>query len=540
MFKVLIIDDDIFVHSNLKKLIDWEKEGFILCRAAINATEAIQIIAEENPEIIFTDMSMPGLSGVEIIKYLLLNHPQTKVIGLSAYDDFEYVKESMKLGAVDYILKHTLTPELLLNLLQSVKQTIIREIREGERSQKIEEQIQTGKSVLQQNFIRMLVLEGNHNKIEVAAQIEALDLELGLENLVVVTGEIDDYPVLSEKYSVIELENLMKSFNEMSAEILRDMGQSVISLLEEGRFVIIFSFEDISSQSIYNQVFTSLSRIKTTIKRYLNITACFAMVGICKDITDINNYFLKAERLLSKKFYEGKDRIFHDPSVEAMHHDFHVLDIGAEKQLLHLVKSGERDRVKTYLKEIFDKIQQYQPDLKSAKITFITLLNIINKIARDYSIQMTFIYGDEDDPYQQLDKFETVREIGAWFLKLYDNLIDSIELLCVNPEYDEITNKAIEFIRKNFRDEISLTDIANYIGVNSSYLSRKFKKDCGKGVIEFLNSFRIEQAKLLMENGRKKVKAIANEVGFYNYNYFFKVFKDSQGMTPLEYEKSCR
>jgi two-component system, response regulator YesN len=94
---------------------------------------------------------------------------------------------------------------------------------------------------------------------------------------------------------------------------------------------------------------------------------------------------------------------------------------------------------------------------------------------------------------------------------------------------------------------VTLINIANKIardsgidGVNSSYLSRKFKKDCGKGVAEYLNFIRIEQAKKLMENGCKKVKEIASDVGFNNYNYFFKVFKDSQGMTPLEYEKSCR
>ncbi len=540
MLKVLIIDDDIFVHTNLKKLINWEKEGFCICGAATNGTEALQIVSEAKPEIVFTDMSMPGLNGIGIITYLHERHPGIKVIGLSAYDDFDYVKESMKLGAVDYLLKHTLTSETLLNLLHTIKQTLIREMREGERTQKIEEQIQTGKSVLQQNFIRMLVREGIADKGQAAAKIDALELELGFQGMVVVAGEVDDYPVLREKYSVTEIGNLMKSFTEMSAEILEDMGRSVISQLEEGKFVIIFSFDDNSNQNIYNQVFATISRIKTTIKRYLNLTACFGMVGICNDITELSKYFMKAERLLSRKFYEGKDQIFYDPSVGDMRPKFQALDIKDEKQILNLVKSSERESLENYLNDIFSKIQQYQPDLKSAKMTFITLLNIINKIAWDSGIQPTIIYGSDADPYQQLEKYGTIGEIRDWFLKVYGNLIDSLELFCLNPEYDQIINKAIEYIRKNFREEISLTDIANYTGVNSSYLSRKFKKDCGKGVIEFLNSFRIEQAKMLMENGCKKVKEIAIEVGFYNYNYFFKVFKDNQGMTPLEYEKSCK
>jgi two-component system, response regulator YesN len=132
----------------------------------------------------------------------------------------------------------------------------------------------------------------------------------------------------------------------MSTEILKDTEKSLISVLEAGKFVIIFSFEDLhSNQDIYNQVFTTLIRIKTTIKRYLNMTACFGLDGICNDIMEVNQYYRKAEMLLGKKFYEGKDRIFHDPSVGAVNHNIHVLEIKEEKNILQFIKSFERWRL---------------------------------------------------------------------------------------------------------------------------------------------------------------------------------------------------
>ncbi len=541
MLKVLIVDDDIFVYTNLKELIQWEKEGFVLCNAALSGMEAIDTIQKEEPEIVITDINMPGMNGVTLIKWIQEHYPPIKVIALSAYDDFEYVKQSLKLGAADYILKHTLTDEVLLNTLHSLKKTIQDQRRDDEATQSLEEQIQTGKQVLRQNFIRQLIQGAVKETADIERKLSELNLDLGLRNLVVVAGEVDDYAMLKAKYTTGEIDNLMKSLADMSSEILKDSIKSVISTLEGGKFVIVFSFDDLhSNQSTYQQVFAILMRIKATIKRYLNITACFGLDGICNHIRDVGGYYDKAEQLLARKFYEGKDRIFHDPSVIRAEENLPILGIREEKNILQFIKSLERDQLKNSINDLFEKIQHYQPGLSSTKMIFITLINIANKIIRDSGIDSSFVYGDIKDPYEHIKQFGTISDVKDWTMTLYERTIEALELFCLNPDYDGVTKKAIAYIYKNYRSDLSLQDIAVHIGVNSSYLSRRFKQDCGKGVIEYLNTIRIEQAKLLMENGFQKVKAIADEVGFNNYNYFFKVFKDSQGMTPLEYEKSCR
>ncbi len=541
MLKVLIVDDDIFVYTNLKELIQWEKEGFVLCNAALSGMEALDIIQKAEPEIVITDINMPGMNGVTLIKLIQEHYPQIKVIALSAYDDFEYVKQSLKLGAADYILKHTLTDEVLLNTLHSLKKTIQDQRQEDEAIQSLEEQIQTGKQVLRQNFIRQLIQGAIKETADIERKLNELNLDLGLQNLVVVAGEVDDYAMLKAKFTTGEIDNLMKSLADMSSEILKDSIKSVISTLEGGKFVIVFSFDDLhSNQNIYNQVFATLMRIKATIKRYLNITACFSLDGICNHICNVGGYYHKAEQLLMRRFYEGKDHIFHDPSVIRAEENLPILGIREEKNILQFIKSLKREQLEISINDIFDRIQRYQPGLSSTKMIFITLINIANKIIRDSGIDSSAVYGDVKDPYEHIKQFGTISDVKDWIMTLYERTIDALELFCLNPDYDGVTKKAIEYIYKNYRSDLSLNDIATYIGVNSSYLSRRFKQDCGKGVIEYLNTIRIEQAKLLMENGFQKVKEIADEVGFNNYNYFFKVFKDSQGMTPLEYEKSCR
>lgn len=535
--KILIVDDDVFVHTNLKNMINWEAEGFLLCGAAASGAEAIRLIEAESPEIVITDMNMPGVNGVALIKHLNRHFPAIRVIALSAYDDFEYVKESLKMGAVDYILKHTLTPPDLLGLLQSVRKTMLQERR---RERNREEQLQTGKSVLRQMFIQELVREGFKDRTEVQRKIQALELKIGFRNLVVVAGELDDYGLLREKFTGGEINNLMKSIVDMTAEILKDTEKALISPLEGEKFAILFSFGEIrSTQSIFNRVLAALARIKTTIKRYLNITACFGFDEICPDITQVKEYYAKAERQLARKFYQGKDRIYHDPSINAARPHGQLLEIQDEKNLLELIKSREGVKLQRYLEEIFARIERHQPDPGAIRMTFIHLINIANKAVRDSGCDPAFIFGETDNPYAPLEKLETIREVREWLLGIFVKLINGLERLCLNSEYNEVTKRAVEYIYKNYNRDIALGDIADFTGVNHSYLSRKFKKDCGKGVVEFLNAFRIEQAKTLMEQGGLKVKEIAGKVGFSNYNYFFKVFRDSEGMTPLEYERSC-
>ncbi|HBF38205.1 MAG TPA: DNA-binding response regulator, partial [Firmicutes bacterium] len=409
MLKVLIVDDDIFVYTNLKELIQWEKEGFVLCNAALNGMEAIRLIEKEAPDIVITDINMPGMNGVSLIQFIQEHHPQIKVLALSAYDDFEYVKQSLKMGAADYILKHTLTAEVLLNALHSLRETITDKKQEDETHQRLEEQIQTGRQVLQQKFIRTLLQGGMKDVTGIGRKMTDLNINLGLRNLVVVAGEIDDYITLEAKFTAEEINTLMKSMMDMSSEIFRDSGKAILSMVEEGKFVIIFSFDDLhSNQNIYNQVFGILMRIKTTIKRYLNITACFGLDGICDDIVNVSQYYVNAEKLLSQRFYEGKDRIFHDSSVVRTNNNLQILGIKEEKNILQCITSLQRDLLTNCINDIFEKIQQYQPGLSSTKMILITLINIANKIIRDSGIDNTRIFGDINDPYEYLNQFGTI------------------------------------------------------------------------------------------------------------------------------------
>ena len=126
ILKVLIVDDDYMARTHIKSLVNWNKEGFEICGEAANGKAAIEIIDKKAPDIVITDMSMPVFDGASLIKHLEQNYPDIKAIAVSGYDDFDYVRKSMKSGAIDYLLKHKLDSPTLMEVLNVASSLILR------------------------------------------------------------------------------------------------------------------------------------------------------------------------------------------------------------------------------------------------------------------------------------------------------------------------------------------------------------------------------------------------------------------------------
>jgi two-component system response regulator YesN len=536
--KVLIVDDDSIARTNIKTMVDWTQNGFEVCGEASNGEAAILAIRDSLPDIVITDMSMPAMNGIELIDYIVKNFPNIKVIALSGYDEYNYIRQSMKNGAVDYILKHTLNGETLLNVLNIARHMIIQDQEENENKCRIQEQIIKSRDIMKKELIRQLALGGIDEMGEIRQKIDTLCLDLDIKNLVVVAVEIDDFHFLQEKLSAKGMNKLISSFIDISTEILNDMGKAVISNIDRERFIIIFSLGYMRSNlQIHDYIMTAIDRIRASIKRYLNITACFSISNTIDTIVDLHKYYKKAEEALNGKFFKGKNTVFQGkmeskPESEALN-----LDINDEKMIVSSLKSLDRQSFQNIIKKIFDDILLYKISQRSIKMICAELISIVNRVARESGIDTGRIYQNDDIPYDEMKKYETITDVEQWILDIYDKLFRMLQISRINPNYNEPTKKAIEFVQKNYGNNISLNDAADYISVSSSYLSRIFKKDCGKGFNEYLNYVRVEHAKLFIESGDYKLKDIVKKVGFNNYTYFFKVFKDFIGMTPQEYEE---
>jgi two-component system response regulator YesN len=540
MIKVLIIDDDSVARTNIKTLINWEKNGYEICGEAVNGMEAIQFIKKVEPEIVITDMSMPIMDGIALIGYLEQNYPKIKTIALSGYEDFDYVRKSMKKGAIDYLLKHSLNANVLLEVLKTAKEKLLGELSEHTQKNIFEEQLNESRSVLRQKFIRQLVQGAISEKTEIKQKIIDLQLDIETKSIAIILFEVDDYNTICEKFSPKELIKLTSSVEDIAAEILKGTVKAVVSHLEASKFIIIFSFGDMRSDLyIYNLIVTTINRIKVSIKRYLNITACFSYSRIFNNIIDTNKYYKEAEIMLQDRFFKGKDKIINESSG-SFTNEYLNLDVNEEKSIIAALKTQDYSKIVECLNMVFSRLVDRKLSYNSVQMICAELINIVNRVARETGIDIKRVYNDKDVPYASMKKLETLIEVKEWILRSYEKLATLIAETKFKTNYSEYTKKTIAYMQKNYRNNMSLNEVAGYIGLNSSYLSRVFKEDCGIGFVEYLNSIRVGYAKQIIETGSLKLKDIVKEVGFNNYTYFFKVFKDILNMTPLEYEKMCR
>jgi two-component system response regulator YesN len=541
MLKVLIVDDNALSRTDLKTMIAWESSGFYISGEASNGINALKLMENDLPDIVITDINMPLMNGIELIDYLEQHSPQVRIIALSAYDDFNYVRQSMKKGAMDYVLKHQLDGVYLLEILQAAGSSILKYRNEMDRQNEIYVELSNSKAFLRQEFIRKLLEGGILGIDEIKSKLDALDIQIDMESLVVTVVEIDDFRLIEEKFTPKEVDILIKTFMDISKEILGEWEHSVIVHSSKGKFILILSLGKIVSvMYMYNRINTLLNRIRSGIKKYLNITACFGVSKVCKEILGLHQAYREAETILKGKFYKGKNGIFIENTSNKLEEGFFCLDIKDEKAIYKALKNLDYENVERLIEEVFEKISNLRLSSKSTQMICAELINIVNKVSKDTGIEVSKLYVSEDIPYNMIQKYETLMEIKEWVLALYTKLISILERTKIGGQLSEVTKKAVEFIHRNYRTDVSLRDVADFAGVSSSYVSRLFKEECRMGFAEYLNHIRVENAKQYIENGELKLKEIVTCVGFNNYNYFFKVFKETVGMTPLEYEQVCR
>ncbi|AIF50490.1 response regulator [Pelosinus sp. UFO1] len=534
MLKIVIVDDDFTARSNFKTMIDWEKYGFVLCGEANNGQNAIAVIEASTPDIVITDMFMPLMDGVALISYLSVHYPDIKSIALSGYEDFDYVKESLKNGAVDYLLKHKLDSVTLLKVLRIASEKINRE-------HKVMKQLVQSREILRQDFIKRLVVGSMYDRQLISKTVKELELPIDVSHLLLVVVAIDDLQFLKKRFTQEEMSRFISSVKDVMEDILQDMGNGIMSFIDEGKFVIIFHFGTIRSELyIDNHVATTVKRIRDSFKRYLNITACFSLSRLFHNIRDISKLYKEINETLSEKIIAGQDQIFRESSHLGSGIDFFNLDVKDEKLIMMAIKAGNTKSVTHYLTVVFDKIITLKVSYKAIQMICIELIGIANRIARESSIDVKEIYSNKDIPYDEMKKQETIMDVKKWIGGVYERLINLLLSADDSESYTESTRKAIQYIRRNYTQDVSLYQAAQEIGVNSSYLSRTFKEDCGTGFTEYLNNIRVTQAKYLMERTDIKLKEIVKMAGFNNYTYFFKVFKVMTGRTPVEYKAICK
>jgi len=518
--KLLIADDEMQIRTGLEQGIDWPSLGIDEVYTAQNGVEAIELCRKYEPEIILTDIRMPGIDGLELSRRIIKHYAPVKIIILSGYSDFDYAREALKIGVMDYLLK----PIKIEELIQKVKEARedILTYREENKNKKDYTRLSQSKQI--EAFIQGQTAESEGIIYSLRAYTE-----LSLKSMIV--------------YSLCELDNKQKDYCEQSiiyidAYLERVLPELDAAILYTKGGQIGFVMEVSSGKVRYEKIHLLKQKLielnKLVYNQFENtVSLAMSQEGECKQIPFLHS---QCEKGLKHRMYRGeKSFILYEEleDSEPMHY------VKTDEQMLkEYIKIYSYEESMVYIKNEFERLKQMKvisSDL--VKGISIELKNILLRTILESGIHVEQLLGDNIKLLSNIPEYTTIEGYYKWVENLYYLILIGITR-SGGEKHNHVIREALYFIGKNYNGNITVERVAQCVDKSKNYFSYLFKKEIGMSFIEYLNKVRIEKAKELLDTTSCMTYEISELVGYSDYKYFSSVFKKLQGVSPTQYRKN--
>nr|WP_092070530.1 response regulator [Dendrosporobacter quercicolus]NSL48284.1 response regulator [Dendrosporobacter quercicolus DSM 1736]SDM11768.1 Two-component response regulator, YesN/AraC family, consists of REC and AraC-type DNA-binding domains [Dendrosporobacter quercicolus] len=524
MIKVLLVDDDFLVRTYLKQLIDWEREGFYLLGAAKDGHEALQLASAQAPDLIITDVCMPVMDGVGLIRELKASGHPAGIIVLSCHDDFAFVKEAMQLGADEYLMKNDLDANYLIEVLNKVGNQIFRRHNCGMTKKRIHQLAEIGLEKLGCDFVVSLS-EGNPPEEKIKAMAKEAGVSSPLASYAFLILKIGDWKKRKEALNEGERVVFQRSFLQMCQTALEGARYpakqfSYCFQLSEAEYVVLLDFSaEVSTARKHQTLHMTAENLCRFGERYFNLDLLEGSSTIQSGIALLPQAYHQAQEALQHRFYdEGPIFLF-----DALSPFTYQLPRPAEEFLLQ----ADRQIIKGPVEELEQDFAGVLDLLRARRVYPGLVRKWLKAVNEQAGIEQP------DQFYQAIEKITDIAQCHQPYWQ---------KAAVLSENYREGTHpavrQAIAFIQKNYTRPLSLQDAAVFVQLNPAYFSSLFKKDTGITFSEYLLQCRMNKVKRLLFTTSRRLKDIARQSGFYDYRHFCKLFKMLTGKTPRNYRQS--
>ena len=479
LYKIVLLDDEPMILEGLKSTFPWREYGMTLSGAFTKATEALDFILRTRPDAVFTDIRMPVISGIELVRQLRDRGYDTEVLIISGYDQFEYARDAVRLGAFDYCLK-PIDTEITGQVLERLKERLDRKNR------------------IRNNYMLELL---------------AGDASWADSNPLV--HEIPDaYPYyqvlcLSQENPEDEVERAIAA---AGAEDLRfDMKRN--------------SYYLINTQTDLGERFLREGWLLSMAEHGAGIST---LTGSISDIPTVKN---EADMAFWTSYASGNPARcrYHPPRYAQLN--------SMIERAVHLLNEGNR----VALDEMIDRFtaEEASADYTVQELQYLWNQMILRgkRIYSNDDELTSLLCSDWRD---LTERFSSIAEYAAGLKKLFAEGIQSPwETEQDKDEGMESTaSQIIQYLNANYASHIQLMDLASRFHISRNYASVLIKKYTDMTFSEYLNSLRLARARKLLSGTSQSISEVAEHAGYEDYFYFSKLFKKTFGVTPAQYRRN--
>ena len=525
MWKVLIADDEKLICKLVQALVDWEQLGMQVVATAENGLDALQLIRECNPDILITDIRMPGCNGLELIKQAKEIHPELEIIIISGYAHFEYAQSAISYGVGNYLLKPIKQHELL-ETLQKIKLRLEEKKKRSVIDLSAHTNSQNDLNRLRAGLIKD-ILEGNRNfTMEALHEIYHFMVKEGCFQCFVLKIDCDRKMMSNASFAVIQ---------DKARELFEN---AVNTVCEES----LIGFQDASGYGVLNYLPNQKDSVRRQMREFVkqlegnkhllgSVDFSLALGSVEESPKGLLHSMEKADMTVAERLLEGCGKMLEtlpltsgiskqslmDKYVKATEHAIEVLDV--EEACM------ADDALQKAIMEVPDICGREVLDIVLSAGEFFSLrtgLEERKQLHQDFRLRCMQCGNIEG-------LFDTLKELQR-------GLLAELEQMRGN-ESSRPVRVAKQYIMQNFDKNITLEEVCEFVGFSTTYFSVLFKKETGEGFAKYLTRIRMEEAKNLLRETGMPVAEICEKVGYSDRKHFTHTFHKYAGLNPAEYRK---
>lgn len=523
--KTVIADDDHLVRSYLKMLPSWERAGFEIVADARDGEEAMEALEKTNAVLLVTDISMPLMDGITLIRKIRRTNQKLYIIVLSCHDEFEFVKDAMKEGADEYVLKNTLDEDTLYELLVGTKEKIREKQLKNTSLHENSDMPERNNIVGKYRFFNGVLagnLKGNmREEARICAGIKGT-----YQNSAVIALFLEEWEEKEERWTSLEMEQYCQEFLIRLYEGMKNhLGERIDYVetiyLGKGVFCVFLDLSNQCKSSRMYQELTDVASVCYKICQQERYAYGIGVSNVCIGSEAVRQAYQQAREMMKLSFYDDREILYYNADNKTGTR----IPPKAEMLISSVDTCFYQNDRAGFLKKCQEVIQEFEKEQTERRLVLQWLVHLERKAG---------VVREED-----VEKIHSIRQLPD-ILETIAGEIFEVSQDVIPENVSKAVRIAAEYAVKHYREPIGLTDAASAAGVNSAYLSYLFQKEMKTGFSSFLLNRRMECAREMLKKTNLKVREVAQQSGFQDYHYFAKAFKKMHEISPAEYRKQSQ
>lgn len=528
MYKIMLADDEGIVIDALKFIIEKNFEGEYVVEYAKTGRSVIELAETFSPDIAFMDIQMPGINGIEAMKEIRKHNSSVIFIVVSAYDKFDYAKESINLGVMEYINK-PIIQDKIVDILRRAMESIDNERKKRSKDLMIREKLENVVPVIESGLIYSILFQEHFEEdIENYKQLLGITVDNGYMISLVCGENQENNHMTNAVGSGIRIHSSYRDIRE----IIKEYFPGIIGPVMANKIAVFMpSKEELMDYDARTELIEKARQLARKLKNRVDLQFRIGIGSVKKIKESVESYNEAMTSLISTT---GKVAHVEDLSIGCDYEEDYPIDL--EKNLFEAISRGDIANCNEFTRKFFDwmleKYGVYENDIKLKSLEFILRAE---HLAYE-SGGMTYRFRSRSEYLPLIFKMNSNEELRRWFS---DKIFEACRNVKVKRDESSSTaiDKAKVYIHKQYHKDISLDEVSKEVDISPYYFSKLFKEETGENFIEYLTNMRINKAKELLSKTDMSMKEICCHIGYSDPNYFSRLFKKNLGVTPTEYKE---